>query len=217
LEALAASPLGAKLSLGGAFALAHYHEFRATHDLDAWWDDTATSQEQQTVVNVVTAALSPFGQVLQRRHGDVISIELVAQGKTVFSFQIARRSALLHPLQPSPWPPVKLDSLQDLLAAKMTALIERGAPRDFLDIRELCRTSLAAVEDCWRLWHCRESARGVRHPDHHAAAEAILLHLSRIERIRPLDKTSDPLARQQAAELRTFFKHEFCRRQLRLD
>jgi len=59
----------------------------------------------------------------------------------IFSFQIARRSAQLHPSTTSPWEGVLLDSFEDLVANKMIDLVERGAPRDFLDINRLCAES----------------------------------------------------------------------------
>ena len=30
-------PAAAEVVIGGGFALQHYHEYRATHDIDAWW------------------------------------------------------------------------------------------------------------------------------------------------------------------------------------
>ncbi|GAB4484796.1 MAG: hypothetical protein Fur0016_15740 [Anaerolineales bacterium] len=43
---------------------------------------------------------------------------------------------------------IALDSLPDLIAAKMNALVERGAPRDFLDIFTLCRQNIAEPAEC---------------------------------------------------------------------
>ena len=42
------------------------------------------------------------------------------------------------------WSPVRIESLRDNVASKMTALVERGAPRDLRDIHELCRRAWAA-------------------------------------------------------------------------
>lgn len=127
LQALAAKRLGEKMSLGGAFGLLHYLDYRPTHDVDAWWVPSATVEDRRRVVRVVEATLQPFGQVKTRGWGDVVSIELMRQGKTVFSFQIARRSAQLEPSTPAPWTNVLLDSFPDLVAGKMVALVERGA------------------------------------------------------------------------------------------
>jgi hypothetical protein len=45
LESLATHNLGDKLSLGGAFGLLHYLDYRPTHDVDAWWMPTTTGAE----------------------------------------------------------------------------------------------------------------------------------------------------------------------------
>ena len=138
LQALTDHSLGSRISLGGAFGLMHYFEYRSTHDVDARWAPDSTSAEQREVVAVLEDALEAFGPVRTRSWGDVVSIELQPSGKQVFSFQVARRSAQLEPSTPSPWEGILLDSFDDLVASKMLALVERGAPRDFLDIYNLC-------------------------------------------------------------------------------
>ncbi len=211
LEALRGCEAGACLSLGGAFGLAHYHDYRNTNDVDAWWTESATEANRACVLERIRNALQPFGSVSSREHGDVVSLELEENGQTVFSFQMARRSAQIGVGQPSPWPPVALDSIEDLIAAKMAALVARGAPRDFLDIRELCRVGLASVDECWRLWRLREEKRGVSAPDGVTARAAVLLHLSRIERTRPVSGIADRVDRDRAEAARLWYKHEFTR------
>ena len=77
----------------------------------------------------------------QRSFGDVTSIELdTADKKKTFSFQIAERSAQLQPSVPAQWTDILLDSFSDLVASKMSALIQRGAPRDFRDIYSICQS-----------------------------------------------------------------------------
>jgi hypothetical protein len=133
LRSLAANGLGDKISLGGALGLLHYLDYRPTHDVDAWWVTPITAEERQHVIHTIEATLAPFGQVRTRTWGDVISVELAQEGHVAFSFQIARRSAQLEPPELAPWTDVLLDSLSDLVASKMVALVERGAPRDFRD------------------------------------------------------------------------------------
>lgn len=55
------------------------------------------------------------------------------------SIQIANRTARLEYPIPAGWINVPLDTLADLVASKMVALVERGAPRDFLDIFQICQ------------------------------------------------------------------------------
>jgi predicted nucleotidyltransferase component of viral defense system len=101
--------------------------------------------------------LSAFGTVRIRSWGDVDSVELQQDGRTVFSFQVARRSAHLEEPISAGWIEVPLDSLADLVSSKMVALVERGAPRDFLDIYTLCQAGLLSVADCWALWRRQQT------------------------------------------------------------
>lgn len=152
LGSLSQSELADRLSLGGAVGLMHYYEYRTTHDVDAWWMPSTSQAERQAIVTLLETTLAPFGEVRTRKWGEVASIELRLEGKAVFSFQIAERNVLLKTPRPSPWPGILLDDLSDLVASKMTALVERGAPRDFLDVYHLCSQSIMTPEACWDLW-----------------------------------------------------------------
>lgn len=217
LEALQKSGLGKYLSLGGALGLLLYHEYRYTKDVDAWWTTDATTNEQNQIIELLRKTLEQFGDVRVRRFGDVISLELHEEDTNRFSFQIAHRSAQLQPSLLSPWNPVKLDAFEDLVASKMAALIERGIPRDFLDIYEICQQNMATAPECWRLWLEREIKRGVYHSDLTTAVAAVLMHLNRIEKTRPLNSIKPPQAKQKAAELREWFKHVFTKEIPKLD
>lgn len=212
LEALENSGLGRYIVLGGAFALAHYHEYRTTKDIDTWWIEDAAEKEKEAVVELLKTTLEEFGEVAVRRFGDVVSIDLRQKNRVVFNFRVAARSALLRAPSQSPWPTIALDSFDDLIASKMTALVERGTPRDFLDIYQMCREKLTTISRCWQLWEEREKKRGVISPNPQLGCEGLLLHLSRIERTRPLDNISDSGQRKKAHDLRNWFKDEFCKR-----
>jgi len=207
LGVLSASDLAKHLSLGGAFGLAHYFEYRTTHDIDAWWVEPITQEQQQQVIQLVENSLRSFGEIRIRLWGDVTSVELAQEKKTVFSFQIARRSAELHPPLPSPWGNIQIDALDDLIASKMNALIERGAPRDFLDIYTLCQQNLCDVAQCWQLWAKRQQLSG-DDADRQRAMLAIRTHLTRLEQSRPLMKITDQGQRQSAEQVREWFKKE---------
>lgn len=208
LQALAGAGLGHKISLGGAFGLQHYYEYRITSDIDAWWKPTATGEERDLVLQVVEQAMSRFGSTRLRRWGEVSSVELLVEGEVVFSFQVAVRSAQLEPTTTLPWVDVALDSLADLVASKMVALVERGAPRDFRDIYVLCQEKLVSGSDCWRLWKERQQRAG-SDPDSSRARLAVETHLSRIAQHRPLDTISEPAQRAAAESLRSWFSREF--------
>jgi hypothetical protein len=208
LRALAAAGLGDKISLGGAFGLLHYLDYRPTHDVDAWWDVSATMEEQRRAIGVIQATLETFGTVSVRSWGDVVSVELVQEERVVFSFQIARRSAQLEPSAPAPWVDVLLDSFPDLLASKMVALVERGVPRDFRDIFALCQAGLTTPEACWELWRRRQELAS-SDTDAARARLAVETHLMRIAQHRPLSGIADPAKRAEAEQVRNWFAQEF--------
>jgi len=72
-----------------------------------------------------------------------------------------------------------LDSFEDLVANKMIALVERCAPRDFLDIYRLCAESLVTPSRCWLLWSKRQHLAG-SDTDNARERLAVLTHLARI-------------------------------------
>lgn len=208
LEALSANGLGDAVALGGALGLLHYLDYRTTADADAWWTDAATPEHQPEVVAVLTETLAEYGQVRTRAWGDVTSIELQQDGRTVFSFQIAQRSAQLAPARALPWAGVLLDSFADLVASKMVALVERGAPRDFRDIYAVCQAQLTTPQRCWALWRERQLLAG-SDANRERAVLAIQTHLARIERHRPLAKIEDSQQRNEAKALRAWIKEVF--------
>jgi hypothetical protein len=208
LEALVKEGLASHISLGGALGLFHYLDFRPTHDVDAWWSPSLTEVQKQAVTRTLKTVLTTFGDVQVRSWGDVVSVELSQDGRTVFSFQIAARSARLQEPVSAGWIDIPLDSLADLVASKMVALIERGAPRDFLDIYTLCQAGFLNVSDCWELWSRRQNLAG-SDADPARARLAIETHLERIALHRPLEKIADPQQREQARQLRNWYLNSF--------
>ncbi|NCC36326.1 MAG: hypothetical protein EOM24_30590 [Chloroflexia bacterium] len=209
LHALVERNLGDKISLGGAFGLLHYLDYRPTFDVDAWWTENASTRDKEQVVDAIMAALIVYGQVRRRAFGDVISIELeTADKKKTFSFQIAERSAQLLPSILAPWTAVLLDSLSDLIASKMNALIQRGAPRDFRDIYAACQSQLTTPQECWQLWQQRQQLAG-DDADLEQAKTAINGHLERIELYRPLAQINNAEQQQQAAQVRRWYREVF--------
>lgn len=208
LQVLAEEGLGHKISLGGALGLQHYLEYRWTHDVDAWWVPSATAEDRERVIQTIESTLRSWGEVRTRRWGEVVSVELRVEGKAVFSFQIASRSAQLEPSGKVPWTDVSLDSLTDLIASKMVALVERGAPRDFRDIHAVCAARLTTASECWRLWRLRQEQTG-SDDDPHRARLAVETHLARIAQHRPLESIAAPSQREEAERVRTWFTKEF--------
>ncbi len=208
LQALARRGLGDKLSLGGGLGLLHYLDYRPTHDVDAWWDRSATPQDRRAIVQAIEETLRSWGEVEVRSWGEVVSIELSQAEKKVFSFQIASRSAQLEPSERAPWIDVLLDSLPDLVASKMVALVERGAPRDFRDIHAVCNANLLTPGECWQLWAQRQRLSG-SDVNWTRARLAVETHLKRIVLHRPLAQISDPQQRSEAARVRDWYQGVF--------
>jgi hypothetical protein len=196
---------GELVSVGGAVGLSYYLEYRPTADVDAWWEGGGTEQRAALIAEI-ESVLRLFGPVRRRSWGDVDSVELQNDDGTHFSFQVAARSARLHDPVAAPWPTgLRVDSLEDLVASKMEALVARGAPRDFRDIRTLCAAELSSAAELWELWTRRR--RGARQEaDRTQAALAVRTHLARIERVRPLETIESQDDRFAAAELRTWVK-----------
>jgi hypothetical protein len=160
------------------------------------------------VIAIIEQALRQFGATRQRMWGDVVSIELDTQVKRkVFSFQIAERPGQLQPSVDAQWQKVLLDSFADLLASKMVALVERGAPRDFRDIYAVCHAGLATPQSCWQLWQQRQELMA-NEVDLERAFLAVATHLTRIERQRPLTHIPHGEEREQAERVRRWFKEE---------
>jgi len=207
LDLLAGHSEAADIVIGGGVALAHYLDYRDTVDLDAWWRTAPTAAATGLITESMQAMASRHALAFQqRRWGDTESFELLRDGRKVFSLQIATRGHYLDEALPAAWKPVMIETLQDNVASKMTALVERGAPRDLRDVHELCTRGLMTVEDCWRLY-----AR--KNPDQKPSvgADKVLFSLERLELQRPLDTIPDPTDRQQAARLRAWYREAFCR------
>lgn len=210
LEALVKANLAKRISLGGALGLFHYLDYRPTHDVDAWWSEALTETQRQEVIQTLEQTLVTHGDVRVRAWGDVVSVELLQGRKTIFSFQISARSARLEETTSAGWIDVPLDSLADLVASKMVALVERGAPRDFLDIFTVCRAGVLSVSECWALWQRRQSLAG-SDTDASRARLAIETHLERIVLHRPIDQIADSAQREQAQQVRDWYFNDFLR------
>ena len=208
MKALASAGLEEAFSIGGAFGLLHYLDHRPTHDVFAWWSEGVSTAQRRQAVELISKVLADHGDLSIREWGDVCSIELRLKGRTVFRFQIADRSVQFEKSVSAQWTDVQLASLNDLIASKMVALVERGAPRDFLDIFAVCETQAATPLDCWQPWRERQ-ARSGGSTSHSRATLAITTSLSRIEMRRPLPSIANQQQRGEAERTRNWFKEEF--------
>lgn len=201
--------------LGGYFALKHYLDYRNTSDIDGWWSRDTTPNEQEAVL----ACLRSIAQEVAERHhltlkerisgkNEVASIEFHKDGKPVFSFQIAARGVELFPplTDRSPWSPIPIEELEDNIAAKMNALVSRGAPRDFQDIRTVVTSGIMSVDDAWSLWQTKNPGND----NLTEAKQQVLRRLSSIELRRPLTSLPEE-ERLSVAEARRWVHEELTR------
>ena len=84
-----------------------------------------------------------------RSWGETESLELLRGDRKQFSFQISYRTLALDDAIPSAWKPVWLETLRDNVAPKITALVQRGAPRDFLDVYQRCTRNVMSMAEYW--------------------------------------------------------------------
>jgi len=197
LDSVAQSSGATEVVLGGGIALKHYVDFRSTYDIDAWWRRDRDAQ----AIEQIKAAMQRVAEknnlkLSYRQSGTTESLELSDQatGQKVFSFQIAVRDVTLEDAVPSSWPPIAIETLRENIGAKMNALVNRGAPRDFLDVYEVVTRGLLTVEDCWHLWQAKNKSGSIDR-----AQQDVLASLARIEQRRPLD--SLPMQEKEKAKL----------------
>lgn len=205
LESLAGHDEAAEIVIGGGVALSHYLEYRDTVDLDAWWRTEPRSDVLAFLEASMQALASRHGLEYRRRSwGETESLELLRGSLKQFSFQISRRTLSLDDAMPSLWQPVCIETLRDNVASKMTALVQRGAPRDFLDIYQLCASNVVSMADCWSSFTAKNL--GVTIDE---AKRKILARLAMIEATRPLDSIQPGEAREQAARVREWYYSVF--------
>jgi hypothetical protein len=193
LSALRECSDAGEIVLGGYFALRQYADYRTTRDLDAWWTTGRTERAVACIRRVMERVAARHGFTFaEREWGETVSFEFVQDRRTLFSFQIAVRAVELEPPRPSAWPPILVEGLADNVGSKMNALVQRGAARDFLDIRELVLRDVVSVEQCWDWWARKNPGVSVEQ----GRAQA-LRNLEALELRRPIDTIVD--AEEQAA------------------
>jgi hypothetical protein len=207
LQLVAEKPWASHLVIGGGVALAHYIEYRPTFDADFWWVENLSAPEKDATVAALAELLSAAAQpcydgasVSTRRWGDTVSIDVNWKGKRVYSCQIAARTTQLFPYVSSAFGGLRLETLEENLASKMSALVGRGSARDFLDVYTVVESGRLSWKRCWQLWAARNP--GV---DSALARTQVALHLQGIEQRRPLGQM-DEASRARATAVREFFR-----------
>ncbi len=198
LTRLQPHPTTSSIVLGGHFALKHYLDYRSTHDIDAWWDMQSTAVQQGEAMQAVKTVMQQMAQERNWQFSErstklVKFFEFKHEGKTIFSFQIAERDVELGAPLNDPWKPIKIEALEDNVGEKMNALVNRGAPRDFVDIRAVVVSNLLSVNQVWNLWQQKNIGLDLQ-----VAKAEVLRHLESIELRRPLNQV--PLEQREEIE-----------------
>lgn len=203
LEELGRLPNAEQFILGGGVAL---NELlpppRATKDVDAWWRQGKSLELIAQAFGACRRAAASFHLDVQRvNHGDVDAFDFLdGEKKKVFSFQIALRDIALGEPSTSRFGALPIESLRDNLASKMSALVSRGAPRDFIDVKRAVDAGVVSIDDLWTLWQKKNPERSVAVAKAHAAH-----HLSGIELRTPLDSI-DPDRREDIEKARLWYR-----------
>lgn len=210
LDRLRGTDVARSLILGGGVALAHYADFRPTHDVDAWWVGSASPEAISAIAGIVRGLAEDRGlSFRQRSWNEAVSLEMfdaTAAGEpTRFAVQIATRDIQLEPPVVSAWPPLLIETLADNVGAKMNALVRRGAPRDIIDIYEVVDRGLVTIDDCWSLWERKNPGLAIAD-----AKRAVVRNIAELAARRPAG-TLPAVEREIAAKRREFFSAEFVR------
>ncbi len=208
LQRLQAFPEASAIVLGGHFALKHYLDYRETHDIDAWWDISTSPSGQKAALEKIKEVMQAFAvesdvEFYERSSALVYSAELQRNRKTFFSFQIADRECQLQEPLDVPWTPIKIEQLVDNVGEKMNALVNRGAPRDFVDIRAVVVSNIFTVDEVWSLWEQKNPRLNTQ-----AAKQEVLRHLQSIELRRPVESLPAN-QREQSVQNRQWFREYF--------
>jgi len=204
LERLQDRPEAEQFVLGGYFALKHYLDYRSTGDVDAWWRSREHPRALSAAREAFAQTAAQFGYyVRERAWNETISLEAFDDAGKAFSFQVAVRSVEIDPPIRSPWGRFPIETLEDNVASKMMALVSRGAPRDFVDVKAVVDAGLVTAERCWQLWEAK--GPGIAFED---ALTRVRINIERIASRMPLERLSGE-RRAAAEQLRAWYRDVF--------
>ncbi len=196
LELLGQEEAAADLEIGGGIALWHYSPHRSTNAIDARWLEESEGARNAIHRTMEAVAASYSLELSHRSQPGYESWDLKKHGKAVFAFQVARKSIRVEPGKAT-WGHLRMESFSENLASKMNALVQRGAPRDILDVATVLKLGLASSHECWRLWKRKRQDVPLL-----AAQANVLKYLNALEARRPLNSITDPHERALAQESR---------------
>lgn len=129
LEAFTESELAADYYLSGGTALsAFYLHHRTSEDLDFFTRGPVDAAAVLRLVNSIAE-----GSVIPRRVADRFGFVVPIQGERVRVEFVRYDHPAIEPPVPQPGG-LRVDGMRDILANKLSALVERNEPKDFADI-----------------------------------------------------------------------------------
>lgn len=197
LDSLGASLASEALEIGGGIALWHYSPHRQTNDIDLWWSEASDLAAEAIERSVVEVAGAEGLDWMERVQQGYPSWDLKSNGKTVFAIQVAVKRVQIYAPVASRWGHLKLETLAENVANKMCALVQRAAPRDFVDIATLLKGSAISPQECWRLWQLKNPQGELKQAKVH-----LLKGLGGLTARRPIDSIQDLEERIRASETR---------------
>jgi hypothetical protein len=204
LERLQGDTRARAFVLGGYFALKHYLDYRSTNDVDARWANGHDAGALEAARTAFRDTAAQFGwQFRERAWADTVSLEAWDGTRKALSFQVAERTVELEAPTHGLWGYVGIESLDDNIGAKMNALVSRGAPRDFVDIKAVVDAGVTTAAECWSLWLRKNPTATVEY-----GKMAVQNNLAALIARTPLDKIAVE-RRPAAATLRAWFRDEF--------
>lgn len=142
-----------ELCIVGGVALNHYIPYRTTDDLDTSWINGKPNLNTLRKLEIIGNKLSKEYNLIMKKEDNntVNSFNFFnKQDEKVFSIDCSIRSKfvekkLIKPLNPS-IQGIQVESLYDNITSKVTALIERGIPRDITDTIEIIKKTNISFE-----------------------------------------------------------------------
>jgi hypothetical protein len=134
LDRLAASDLGEVFYLSGGTALSAFHlHHRRSDDLDLF---SRTPFDVQSVLRLVRSVsqTEPVPRRIHQRLGFLLQVAVESLRVEFVHYDFD----CIEPPQPR-YGPLKVDGLRDILANKVSAIIERSEPKDYCDLLFLLR------------------------------------------------------------------------------
>jgi predicted nucleotidyltransferase component of viral defense system len=212
LNEIALSPI-TDLCIVGGVALNHYVSYRKTRDIDTTWINGEPSQDTLTKLDKISQKLAKEFKLNYKRNTSsyVESFNFYKEDQKVFNIDCSIRNTYKHGKNlKSPEKTqngIAVESLHDNILSKISALIDRGVPRDITDTLEIVRKTGISFDEIMKNaadfygWNGKLKAEKLETIEHNIIG---------IFKRRPLKKVKNPkkLAKNRVEIVRILLKKE---------